>query len=58
MAVYSKLLLSTGGGIISSQQQADQAKGQAAQKVAPPLVTIVKNGRLHRDPSFAPVRCV
>ena len=29
MAVYSKLLLSTGGGIISSQQQADQAKNTA-----------------------------
>ena len=29
MAVYSKLLLSTGGGIISTQQQANQAAGAA-----------------------------
>lgn len=29
MAVYSKLLLSTGGGIISAKQQADQAAGAA-----------------------------
>lgn len=29
MAVYSKLLLSTGGGIISSQQQAEQARNTA-----------------------------
>lgn len=29
MAVYPKLLLSTGGGIISTQQQADQAAGAA-----------------------------
>lgn len=29
MAVYSKLLLSTGGGIISTQQQADQTKDTA-----------------------------
>ena len=29
MAVYSKLLLSAGGGVISTQQQADQAKGMA-----------------------------
>lgn len=29
MAVYSKLLLSTGGGIVSSQQQAEQVKNTA-----------------------------
>lgn len=30
MAVYSKLLLSAGGGIISTQQQADQAQNTAS----------------------------
>ena len=30
MAVYSKLLLSAGGGIISTKQQADQAQNTAS----------------------------
>lgn len=29
MAVYSKLLLSSGGGIVSTQQQAKQTQGTA-----------------------------
>ena len=30
MAVYSKLLLSAGGGIVSTMQQAEQAKNTAS----------------------------